>query len=132
MFIGAKYGLSARSNDAAKQLLDLSLGGSGVGSSVPFFKDRPLLLLRGPHRATSPKLRIVEAVDEMRGADQEIDVHGPILAVLEGSKAIQDEGLSGRVLGSHLLLEEQAVSAESVGDPSYGGVGDAGLSGNLA
>jgi hypothetical protein len=33
------------SNDATQQLFDLSLGGSGIGSPVPLFQNRPFLEL---------------------------------------------------------------------------------------
>jgi hypothetical protein len=46
------------------------------------------------------RLSIVEPIDEVGCADQKIDVHGPVLAVLEGSKAIEDEGLSWPLPGN--------------------------------
>jgi hypothetical protein len=60
-----------------------------------------------------------------------MDVQGPVLAVLEAAKAVQDERLLRGRVGSHLLVEEEAVPAETVGQSPDGGVGDTGLSGNL-
>jgi hypothetical protein len=37
--------------------------------------------------------------------------------VLEGAKAVENEGLRGCLLGSSLFVEEQAVSAEPFRDP---------------
>jgi hypothetical protein len=64
-------------------------------------------------------------------ADQEIDVHRPVLAVLEGSKTVQDEGLIGRRVWTVLLMKEKAMSAETIGEASYCGVRDACFPGDL-
>jgi hypothetical protein len=61
-----------------------------------------------------------------------MDVHRPILAVLEGSKAIEDQRLIGRLIGKVLLMKEKTVSAEAVGQASNRGVGDASLARDLA
>ena len=131
MFVGSKNDCAARLDDTAKQLLDLFLSRSGVRSSELLFENPPLDLLSRPHRATSSQLRIVEPVDEVGCADQEIDVHRPVLAVLEGSKTVQDEGLIGRLVWTVLLMKEKAMSAKAVGQASYCGVGDTCLSRDL-
>jgi hypothetical protein len=64
-------------------------------------------------------------------ADEEIDVHRPVLAVLEGPKAIEDEGLSGRLRGTVFLMKEKAMSAKTIGQTSYRGVRDTRLSRDL-
>ena len=131
MFVGAKNDRTPRLDDATKQLPDLFLSRLGVWSSELLFENPPLELLSRPHRATSSQLRIVEPVHEVGCADQEIDVHRPVLAVLEGSKAIQDERLIGRVLWTFGLVEEQTVSPEAIGQTSHRGVRDARLSSDL-
>ena len=115
VFVGSKHDFIARSNDPAKQLFDLPLSRVRVGSSESLFQDRPFPLLRRPHRATSSKLRIVESVDEVRGPDQQIEVHGPVLAVFKTTKAIQDQGLSRCHFRSKLLMKENAMTPEPVG-----------------
>ena len=73
----------------AEQLFDLSLGCLGVRASKLFFQDLPPGLLSRSHRAAAPQLGIVEPVDEVGCADQEIDVHRPVLAVLESSETVE-------------------------------------------
>jgi hypothetical protein len=67
----------------------------------------------------------------MRRPDQEVDVHRPVLAVLEGPKSVEDERLARRLLGAHSFMKEQAMSAQTVGQAAYGGVRDTGLSRDL-
>ena len=65
VFIGTEHDRTTRGNDSAQQLFDLLLRRLGVGPSKLPFQNRALHLLRGPHRATSPKLGLVESVDEV-------------------------------------------------------------------
>ena len=51
--------------------------------------------------------------------------------MLEGSKAIEDERLVRGRLGTLLLVKEQTMSAEAVGQASYSGVRDTCLSRDL-
>ena len=106
VFIGSNHDFIARSNDPAKQVFDLSLGLVRVGSSESRLQHRPFSLLRRPHRATSPELRIVESVDEVRGSDQQVEIHGRKLAVFEAAKAIEDQGLSRGCSRSMFLMKE--------------------------
>jgi hypothetical protein len=131
VFVGSKHDCATRFDDTAKQLLDLFLGRLGVRSSEPLFENPPLDLLSRPHRATSSQLRIVEAVDEVGCADQEIDVHGPVLAVFEGSKTVEDQRLFGRLVWTALLVKKKTMSAKAIGQTSYCGVRDTGLSRDL-
>ena len=132
VFIGSKHDFAPRTNDSSEKFFDLLLGRFRVRSSVLLFQDRPSEPLGRPHRATSPEFDIVESVDKVRGAHQEIDVHGPVLAVLEGTEAVQDEGLFGGLLRAHLLMKEKAVTTETVGQSPNRGMGDPGFPGNLA
>ena len=124
MFVGSKNHCTPRLDDTTKQLLDLFLSRLRVRSSELLFENPPLDLLSRPQRATSPQLRIVEPVDEVGRADQEIDVHGPVLAVLEGSKAIEDKGLIGRLVWTVLFMKEKTMSSKAVREASYRGVRD--------
>jgi hypothetical protein len=132
VFIGPKNDRATRLDHTPEQLLDLFLRRLRVGPSKLFFEDSSFYLLSGPHRAASPQLRIIESINEVGWTDQEVDVHGPVLAVLEGSKAIKDKRLVGRVLGTVLLMEKKTMSTEAVRQAPYRGVGDARLSCNLA
>jgi len=49
----------------------------------------------------------------MRGAHQEIQIEGPVLAVFEATEAVENEGLEGSRLGAKLFMEEKAVAAEA-------------------
>ena len=131
MFVGSKDDGTPRSDDTAKQLLDLFLSRSRVRSPELLFENLPLDLLSRPHRATSSQLHIVEPIDKVGCADQEIDVHGPVLAVLEGSKAIEDEGLIGRLVWTVLLMKEKTMSAKAVSEAFHCRVGDTCLSRDL-
>lgn len=131
VFIGAKDNSAAGLDDTAEQLLDLCLGCFRVRSSKLLFEDPPFHVLSRPHRAAAPQLSIIEPVDKMRCADQEIDVHGPVLAVLEGSKAVEDERLGGRPLGAMLLMKEKTVASEAIREAPHGRVRDARFSGDL-
>ena len=104
VLIGAKDDGAARWHNAAEEFFDLFPGRLWIGAPKPGLEDLPFHALRGPHRATAPKLRIVESVDEVRRTDQEIDVHGPILAVLEALKAIEDQWLDRCLLRTTLLV----------------------------
>ena len=132
VFVGAEDDGASRSYDAAKELLNLFLSRLGVGPSILFFENQPFNLLSGPHRAAAPELRVVEPVDEVRGADQEVDVHRPVLAVLETSKAIEDQGLAGCFLRAILFMEEQAVSPETIRQAPNCRVRDTCFSGDLS
>ena len=60
-----------------------------------------------------------------------VSISIPFQPKLEGSKAIEDERLVGRLFGAHLLMKEQTMSAKAVGQASYCGVRDACLSRDL-
>ena len=68
----------------------------------------------------------------MRGADQQVQVEGPILAVLKSSEAIENEGFVGGRLGTKLFVEEQAVATEAFGLELQGSVRDTQLSADLS
>src|SRR4029453_6081245 len=59
-------------------------------------------------------LGVVEAVDVVRGADHEVQVEGPVLAVLEGAEAVEDDRLARPALRPVLLEKEQAVAPEAL------------------
>ena len=62
--------------------------------------------LCGSHRATPAKLRFSDAVNKMRGADQKIEVEGPVLAVFEGPEAVENDRFDGGRLGAKPFVEE--------------------------
>jgi hypothetical protein len=104
----------------------------GSGTTVSAFEKHPLLLLSRPHRAASTKLRLTHPVHKVRGADQEVQIEGPILAVLESTKAVENKRFVGSRLGTELFVEEQAVAAETFGLVLQGAVCDAELTADLA
>jgi len=131
VFIGSDHGCPPRRHDATKQFLHPTPGCLGVGAPVTLLQLRPFEQLRGPHRATSPQLGVVESIDVVRVADQEIQVHRPILAVLEGAKAVENERLDRDGLGPQALVKEQAVSTQALGEALHRAVGDLHLAGDL-
>ena len=70
--------------------------------------------LTGGERPAAAQLGVVEAVDVVRSPDQEIQVEGPVLPGLEGSKTIEHEGLADDASRSELLVQQQTVTAESL------------------
>jgi hypothetical protein len=111
--------------------MNLSFRRLGCRAPIPLLKNRPFHSLCRSHRATSSELGIVKSVDKQRRPDHPVQIHRPILAVLEGSEAIKNDGLVRAALGLHRLLEEQAVSTQSVTQTTNRRVGDAGLSSDL-
>jgi hypothetical protein len=63
--------------------------------------------------------------------DEQVEIEGPVLAVLEGSKAVEDQRFLGGAPGSPLFMEEQTVSAETFGLALDGLVRDPELSADL-
>ncbi len=92
----------------------------------------PFEPLRGAHRATPSKLCIVEAVDEMRRSDHEVEVQGPVLTVFKGAKTIQDKELGGGDFRAKFLVKEQGVPTEAFGEMLNRAVGDFHLTSDLA
>lgn len=90
------------------------------------------LPLGRPHRAAPPQLGLTEAIDVVGRANEQVQIEGPVLAVLEGPEAVENEGLGGRFAGSQPLVEEQAVSAEALGLVLDGAVVDTELAADLA
>jgi len=95
------------------------------------FEKHPLLLLSRPHRAAPTELRLPHPVHKVRGADQEVQIEGPVLAVFEGSEAVEDQRFVGSRLGTELFVEEQAVAAQTFRLVLQGTVGDAELTADL-
>ena len=131
MFVGADRGRGAWGHDAPDQLLNALAGRLGVWTSVSPLEQGPLRLLRGPHRAAPAQLGVAHAVDEVRGSDEQVQVEGPVLAVLEGPEAVEHERLIGCPFGADLFMKEQAVAAEALHLSLNGAVGDAELAADL-
>jgi len=68
---------------------------------------------------------------EVTGPNEEIQVEGPVLTVLEGSKAIENEGFVGSLFRAKLFVEEQAVATQAFGLELQGAVRDAELTADL-
>jgi len=106
--------------------------GLGVGTAVELLESSSLFLLRRPHGATAAKLGLVEPVDVVRDPDQQIEIEGPVLAVFEGTKAVENQGLTWGLFGAKLFVEEQAVASEPVHLTLHGAVGNPELTADLA
>ena len=96
------------------------------------FEKNSLPPLSRPHRAATAKLSLPDAVHEVRGTDEEVQVEGPVLAVLEGSEAIEYQRFVGGLFRTKLFVEEQTVSAQAFGLELQGAVRDAELTADLA
>jgi hypothetical protein len=119
-------------HNAAHQLLDGLLRGAGVGASVAGLEPDSLALLAGSHAAAAAQLGLVEAVDVVRGADQEIEIEGPVVAGLQGAEAVEGQGLGGGGARPQVLVEEQAVAAQALDQALDGGMGHPELECDLA
>jgi hypothetical protein len=95
------------------------------------FENRSFAPLRGPHRATSAELGVVESVDIVAAPHQQVQIEGPVLAVLEGPEAVQDQGLRGCASGTNSFMEEEAVPPEALGLALNGGGRDTEFTGDL-
>ena len=93
MLVGPKDRGSSFRDDSGEKFDHLLLRGLGIGTTMLLFENLPFQLLCWPHRATSPKLGVVEAIDVMGRSDDQIQVHRPVLAVFEASQAVEDERL---------------------------------------
>ena len=82
---------ASQRHDAAEQRLDSFSGRLRIRSAKSLLESLALYGLRRPHRAAPPQLRIVEAVDEETGPHDQVDIHRPVLAVLEGPETIQHQ-----------------------------------------
>jgi hypothetical protein len=129
--VGVDLGTGTRGHDPAHELPHGLPGRLGVGPSVAGLEAGTVAALAGPHRAASTKLRLVEAIDEVGAADEDVEVEGPVVAGLGGAQAIEDQGLGGH-LGAETLVKEQAVAAETLRVALQGGVGGAELVSDLA
>lgn len=114
VFIRSDRGSSAFGHDPSHEFLDTLSRGLGIGTTVSAFEKGSLLLLSGPHRAATAKLSLADPVHKVRGTDQQIQVEGPVLAVLEGPKTVEDEWFGWSRLGTKLFMEEQAVAAQTL------------------
>ena len=120
-----------RRHDPPHQLLHGLPGGQGIGASVRGFQLRALGPLAPPQGAAAPQLRIVEAVDVVGGPDQQVEIEGPVLAVLEGPQPVEHQGLLW-CRRSEFLEEQQAVASETLGLALHTAVGEPELAGDLA
>ena len=132
MLVRPKNDPTARRDHAAQELLDLPLRRSGIGSSESGLELAASRLLFRPHRAAAAELRVIEGVDEERGAHDQIQVHGPVLTVFEAAEAIEHDRLTGGLCRPQLFVEQEAVAPQPVAEPSDGRVGDTELSRDLS
>jgi hypothetical protein len=77
------------------------------------FENGSLSPLSRPHRAATEKLSLAHSIHKVRGADQEVQVEGPVLAVLESPKTVENERFIWSGLGTELFVEEQTVAAKT-------------------
>ena len=68
----------------------------------------------------------------MGDPDEQVEIKGPVLTVLEGPEAVQDQRLLGRATRSPLLVKEKTMPPEAFGLALDGAVGDTELAADLA
>jgi hypothetical protein len=103
----------ARRDDPGNELLDGPAGGLRVRSPDPALESLAGALLVAGHRARASQLGLVEAINIVRGPNEQLEVEGPVLAELEGPEAVEDQGLArhGR---SQAFMQEQTVASEAL------------------
>ncbi len=131
MLVRPHHRLPARRHDPAQELLHGLPGRLRGGTPEARLEAPPPGLLAGRHRAASPQGGVVEAVDVVGLADQQVQIEGPVVAGLEAAEAIEDQGLPGKARAPG-LVEEQAVAAQALELVLDGGVGDLELLSHLA
>jgi hypothetical protein len=114
VLIGVDRNRRTGRHDARHQLFDCAARGLGRGAAVLLLEPRASATLRRGERPAAAQLGIVEAVDVVGGADQEIQIEGPVLARLEASKTIEHERLAEVTTRAELLVQQQAVASESL------------------
>jgi len=68
----------------------------------------------------------------VRGADEKVQVEGPELTVLEGSKTVEHQGFVWSSFGSKPFVEEQTVAAKPFSLELQGSVCDTEFSTDLS
>jgi hypothetical protein len=132
VFIGENRRHAAFGHAASDEFLNTLQGGLSIGTSMGLLEQGPLSLLRGPHRATTAQFSLTHPVDEMRSPHKQVQVEGPVLAVLKSPKTVKDQGLVRARFGANLFMKEKAVAAEAFRLVLECAVGDAKLTADLA
>jgi len=83
------------------------------------------------HRPAAAEFGVLEAVDEVRLTDEQVDVERPVLAIFEAAESVQGEGLGRSATGPKLSMQEQAVPPQPLDLALYGRGVNAELPGNL-
>ncbi len=84
------------------------------------------------HASAAAQLGVVEAVDIVGRADQQVQVKGPELPVLEAAEAIQGQRLARCPARAERLVQQQAVAPQALRLALEGGVRDAEFARDLA
>jgi hypothetical protein len=113
VFVGEDRRHAACGHATSEELLDTLPGGLGIGTSMCFLEQGPFLLLSRPHRAAPTQLGLTHSINEMRCSHEQVQVEGPVLAVLEGPEAVENQGFARGRFGAKLFMEEQAVATEA-------------------
>jgi len=113
VFVGKDRRHAAFGHAASEELLDTLPGGLGIGTSMRFLEQGPFLLLSRSHRAASTQLGLTHSINEMRSSHEQVQVEGPVLAVLESPEAVENQGFAWGRFGAKLFMEEQAVATEA-------------------
>ncbi len=132
VLVGVELGPAAGRDHAAQELHDGVARGLGRGAPVAALEPTPPPSLARGHRPAAPQLRLVEAVDVVGGAHQQVQVEGPVLPALEAAEAVEHEGLQGRAAGTARLVEQQAVASQALGLALHGAGRERELAGDLA
>jgi hypothetical protein len=106
VFIRSDRGRAVFGHDPSHEFLDALFRGLGIGTTMPAFEKNPPFLLSRPHRAAAAKLSLTDPVHKVRGADQQVQVEWPVLALLEGPKTIEDERFVWGRPGTELFVKE--------------------------
>jgi hypothetical protein len=131
VFIRPDRGSAALGHDPSHEFLNACSRCTGIGSTISAFEKGSLSLLSRPHRAATAKLSLAHPVHKVRSADQQVQVEGPVLAVLESPKTVENQRFVWSGLGTELFVKEQAVTAETLRLVLQCAVGDAELATDL-
>ena len=132
VLVGGEDHRGAWRNDPPDELGDGLPRRLGVRPPVGGLERGALAPLARPQGAAAAKLGVVEAVDVVRGPDQEVQVEGPVLAVLEGPQAVEHQRLGRCALRPERLEQQQAVASQALALALHAAVGEAELAGDLA
>ena len=111
--VGVKLDGGALRNEPCREFLDGLPRGLGIRPAEAGLQKQPLRELSRIVGTAAAEFGVVEAVDIVGDANEELQVEGPVMAGLERAEAVEHDRFLGRGW-TQGLVEQQAVAAEAL------------------